>query len=74
MTAMPMAGMSRRPEDMETSELVTAYRYAHALAEFKPSPSLAKALAGWMFTVRRVLESRGQRDYSRLDSGADHVR
>lgn len=73
MTAMPMAGMSRKPEDMETSELVTAYRHAHALAGFRPSPSLAKALAGWMFTVRRVLETRGQHDFSHLDSG-DHLR
>lgn len=74
MTATPMAGIGRKTEDMETSELVTAYRHAHALAGFNPPPPLAKALAGWMFTARRVLETRGQHDLSHLDSSRDHVR
>jgi hypothetical protein len=69
MTTTSLADINRKPGDMETWELVNAYHHAHALAEFHPSAPLDKALAGWMFTVRRVLEARGQFARSSLDSG-----
>jgi hypothetical protein len=68
MAATSLAGINRKPEDMETWELVNSYRHAHALAEIKPSAPLDKALSGWMFTVRRVLETRGLHDHSHLYS------
>ena len=61
-------GINRKPEDMDTPELINAYRHAYALAELNLSAALAKALSGWMFTVRRVLERRGQYDESCLHS------
>jgi len=62
MAASVPSGAHRRPGDMETPELMTAYRHAYALAELRPSAQLAKALAGWMFTARSTLEKRGQAD------------
>ena len=68
MAAIPasLPDINRKPEDMDTRELVNAYRHACALAELNLSAPLAKALSGWMFTVRRVLEKRGQYDKSCL--------
>jgi hypothetical protein len=67
MSASP-PGINRKPEDMDTRELVNAYQHACALAELNLSAPLAKALSGCMFTVRRVLEKRGQRSESYLNS------
>ena len=62
----PPPDINRKPEDMDTPELINAYKHACVLAELNLSAPLAKALSGWMFTVRRVLEKRGQYDESRL--------
>jgi hypothetical protein len=61
-------GINRKPEEMETWELIAAYRHAYALAGFNPSAPLAKMLSGWMFTVRNILQSRGRYDPSYLHS------
>jgi hypothetical protein len=68
MPASPPPGINRKPEDMDTWELIIAYRHARALAKLNLSAALAKALSGWMFTVRHVLEKRGQYDKSYLHS------
>jgi hypothetical protein len=62
----PPPDINRKPEDMDTPELINAYQHASVLAELNLSAPLAKALSGWMFTVRRVLEKRGQYDESCL--------
>lgn len=46
--------VNRAPDEMHTAELIAAYRHARALARFRPPGQLAKALAGWVFTARRV--------------------
>ena len=71
MAATPTSSpdINHKPEDMDTPELINAYRHACALAELNLSAPLAKALSGWMLIVRRVLEKRGQYD----DLGMVHV-
>lgn len=50
----------RKQDDMQTAELIAAYRHARALVRLLPPGPLAKALAGWMFIARRVLTARGK--------------
>ena len=50
---------SRAPAEMSTWELIAAYRHAWALSYYGPRGHLAKALANWIFTSQRELESRG---------------
>jgi hypothetical protein len=50
----------RKPDEMQAAELTAAYWHARALARFRPPGPLAEALAGWMFTARRVLDTRGE--------------
>jgi hypothetical protein len=50
---------NRAPADMSTWELIAAYRHAWALSYYGPRGYLAKALANWLFTSQRELESRG---------------
>lgn len=68
MAATTPLGINRKPGEMETWELITAYRHAYALAGFHPSAQLAKALSGWLFAARNVLETRGRYDPSYLHS------
>ena len=51
--------VDRMPADMSTWELIATYRHAWALAYYRPRGHLAKALANWLFTCQRELESRG---------------
>jgi hypothetical protein len=50
---------SRAPADISTWELIAAYRHAWALSYYGPRGYLAKALANWLLTSQRELESRG---------------
>ncbi len=52
--------IGRKPDDMQTAELICAYWHARALARFLPTGSLAIVLARWIFTARQVLEARGE--------------
>jgi hypothetical protein len=51
--------VDRAPADMSTWELITTYRHAWTLAYYRPRGYLAKALANWLSTTERELESRG---------------
>ena len=51
--------VDRAPADMSTWELITTYRHAWTLAYYRPRGYLAKALANWLSTTQRELESRG---------------
>jgi len=51
--------VDRAPADMSTWELIATYRYAWTLAYYRPRGYLAKALANWLSTTQRELESRG---------------
>lgn len=51
--------LHRTPGKMSTWELIASYRHAWALAYYRPERHLAKALANWLFSARRELESRG---------------
>ncbi len=46
------------PREMQTWEIITAYRYAHQLASFHPNAQLARALANFMGNAQRELENR----------------
>ena len=49
----------RAPAEMSTWELIATYRCAWVLAYYRPRGYLAKALANWLSTTQRELESRG---------------
>lgn len=51
--------VDRGPADMSTWELIATYRHAWTLAYYRPRGYLAKALANWLSTTQRELESRG---------------
>ena len=51
--------LHRTPAKMSTWELIATFRHAWALAYYRPERQLGKALANWLFSVRRELESRG---------------
>ena len=51
--------VDRAPADMSTWELIATYRHAWTLAYYRPRGYLAKALANWLSTTQRELESRG---------------
>lgn len=51
--------VDRAPADMSTWELIATYRHAWILAYYRPRGYLAKALANWLSTTQRELESRG---------------
>jgi hypothetical protein len=51
--------VNRAPADMSTWELIATYRHAWTLAYYRPRGYLAKALANWLSTTQRELESRG---------------
>ncbi len=50
--------LHRAPREMQTWEIITAYRYAHQLASFHPNAQLARALANFMGNAQRELENR----------------
>ena len=50
--------VNRAPADMSTWELIATYRHAWILAYYRPRGQLAKALANWLSSTQRELESR----------------
>ncbi len=56
----PVVPVHRGPADMESWEIIAAYRHAHALASYNPNARLAKELANWKLHAQGELERRGQ--------------
>jgi hypothetical protein len=50
--------LHRTPSEMQTWEIIAAYRFAHQLAGFYPNAQLSHALANFMLKAQRELETR----------------
>ena len=50
--------LHRAPADMQTWEIIGAYRHAHQLASFHPNAQLARALSNFLFRARKELQHR----------------
>jgi hypothetical protein len=48
----------RKPRDMETWEIIAAYRHAYQIMSFYPNAQLARALANFMCNAQGELEKR----------------
>jgi hypothetical protein len=57
--------LHRAPDDMQTWEIIGAYRHAHQLASFHPNAQLSRALSNFLFKAQKELEHRDawQPDY-----------
>jgi hypothetical protein len=51
--------LHRAPDDMETWEIIGAYRHAHQLASLRPNAQLSRALSNFLFKAQKELEHRG---------------
>jgi hypothetical protein len=50
----------RKPQDMDSWELIAMFRHAHAMMHFTPSAQLSRALVNFMSTARHELKRRGE--------------
>ena len=51
--------LHRKPSDMQTWEIIAAYRHAYQIMSFRPNAQLARALANFMGQrARRTGEAR----------------
>jgi hypothetical protein len=50
--------LHRTPREMQTWEIIAAYRFAHQLASFHPNAQLGRALANFMGNAQKELENR----------------
>jgi len=49
----------RKPSEMQTWEIIAAYRHAYQIMSFYPGAQLARALANFMGSAQGELERRG---------------
>ena len=50
--------LHRKPSDMQTWEIIAAYRHAYQIISFRPNAQLARALANFMGSAQAELERR----------------
>jgi hypothetical protein len=60
--AMPDNGkpLHRAPGEMETWEIISAYRHAHQLAGLHPNVRLSRELSNFLYRAQQELERRGE--------------